>query len=392
MLFQQQGGLKQATGEDAGLDLNPKFFLRLVLGIMIGDAINAIGYRLRPYEKVAGNTDQVLEAVKKMIFETLRTNGNIVSSLIKARTMLRQIEVDRTQVKPKVSVIGEFWAMTTEGDGNYGLQRFLEQEGAEVDIQIVTNWLLYNVWEHTYDTKQRMNLRSQDHGKRGLAGIDPIKKLAILWVADKGIRVFFQAIANTMGLHGYTLPDMDVVADAAKDLYNNHLRGGEGHMEVGKLVLNAEHKKSTMTLSVKPFGCMPSSGVSDGVQSYVTEKHPNAIFLPIETSGDGKVNVYSRVQMMLFKARTFARTEFDAACKENGVTAEEVRAFVAKHPLLSSPFFQPDHYVTHTAADVVHHVAPLMKDGMVKGTLRSLVRRFRGHDAHASHAAAATAN
>ncbi len=35
---------------------------------------------------------------------------------------------------------------------------------------------------------------------------------------------------------------------------------------------------------------------------------------------------------------------------------------------------------------------PLMKDGMVKGTLRSLVKRFRGHDAHASHAAAATAN
>jgi predicted nucleotide-binding protein (sugar kinase/HSP70/actin superfamily) len=35
----------------------------------------------------------------------------------------------------------------------------------------------------------------------------------------------------------------------------------------------------------------------------VTEKHPGAIFLPIETNGDGKVNVYSRVQMMLFKAQ-----------------------------------------------------------------------------------------
>ena len=56
--------------------------------------------------------------------------------------------------------------MTTEGDGNYGLQRFLEQEGAEVDIQIVTNWLLYNVWEHTYDTKQRMNLRSHCRVRR----------------------------------------------------------------------------------------------------------------------------------------------------------------------------------------------------------------------------------
>ena len=52
---------------------------------------------------------------------------------------------------------------------------------------------------------------------------------------------------------------------------------------------------------------------------------------------------------------------------------------------------QPAHYVTHTAADVVHHVAPLMKEGLVKGTLRSLVKRFRSHDAHASHAAAPAA-
>ncbi|HNF99422.1 MAG TPA: 2-hydroxyglutaryl-CoA dehydratase, partial [Pseudomonadota bacterium] len=239
LLFQQQGGLKQATGEGAGLELNPKFFVRLVLGIMIGDAINAIAYRLRPYEKVAGATDKAIDDVKKLIFETLRQNKNIVAALIEARSILRQVEVDRTIVKPKVSVIGEFWAMTTEGDGNYALQRFLEQEGAEVDIQLVTNWLLYNVWEHVYDTKQRMNLRSEDKGRRGLAGTDPIKKLAILWVADKAIRVIFHSIANTLGLHGYTLSDMNAVADAAKDLYNNHLRGGEGHMEVGKLIVNA---------------------------------------------------------------------------------------------------------------------------------------------------------
>jgi predicted nucleotide-binding protein (sugar kinase/HSP70/actin superfamily) len=52
--------------------------------------------------------------------------------------------IDRLQPKPKVSVIGEFWAMTTEGDGNYQLQTFLESESAEVDIQPVTAWLLYN--------------------------------------------------------------------------------------------------------------------------------------------------------------------------------------------------------------------------------------------------------
>ena len=34
-------------------------------------------------------------------------------------------EIDRLRPCPKVSIIGEFWAMTTEGDGNYALQRFL---------------------------------------------------------------------------------------------------------------------------------------------------------------------------------------------------------------------------------------------------------------------------
>jgi predicted nucleotide-binding protein (sugar kinase/HSP70/actin superfamily) len=43
-------------------------------------------------------------------------------------------------------------------------------------------------------------------------------------------------------------------------------------MEVGKLILNVVKSKATMTLSVKPFGCMPSSSVSDGVQSLITER------------------------------------------------------------------------------------------------------------------------
>src|SRR5262249_39583583 len=254
-----------------------------------------------------------------IVREALEKHTNILVALIKCRRILRQVEVDRTLIKPKVSVIGEFWAMTTEGDGNYNLQRFLEQEGAEVDIQIVTNWLLYNIWEHRWDTRQRMLLRQEDGGRKGLAGTNPQKKLATLWVAERVVRGLFTAIRAAIGLYPYPLPDMNEAADPARNFYNNHLRGGEGHMEVGKLILNVSHKKATMTLSVKPFGCMPSSGVSDGVQSFVTEKWPGAIFLPIETSGDGAVNVYSRVQMMLFKARAAARAELEASCHAAGL-------------------------------------------------------------------------
>ena len=362
MLFQQQGGLKQATGGGAGLEMNPKFFITIIFSIVAGDALNAIGYRMRPYEKVKGATDAALEQCKLVVRTALEQRTNILIALVKCRRILRNVEIDRTMVKPRVSVIGEFWAMTTEGDGNYGLQRFLEQEGAEVDIQIVTNWLLYNIWEHRWDTKQRMTLRETDTGRKGLSGVNVQKKLAMLWLGEKAIRGMFQTFANTLGLHGYPLPDMDAVAEAAKDLYNNHLRGGEGHMEVGKLVLNVAHKKSTMTLSVKPFGCMPSSGVSDGVQSYVTEKWPGAIYLPIETSGDGAVNVYSRVQMMLFKARAAARSEFDKACEAASVTPAELKLFMQERSRFSSPFFWPSHTATATASDVVNDVVGYMKD------------------------------
>ena len=61
MLFQQKGGLKQATGEEAGLDLNPAFFMGLLKAILAGDVINGMGYRLRPFEVEPGATDRAIE-------------------------------------------------------------------------------------------------------------------------------------------------------------------------------------------------------------------------------------------------------------------------------------------------------------------------------------------
>jgi hypothetical protein len=165
-----------------------------------------------------------------------------------------------------------------------------------------------------------------------------------------------------MGLHDVHLSDMDTVAEAAAPFYNNHLRGGEGHMEVGKLILNIAKAKATMTLSVKPFGCMPSAGVSDGVQSMITEKYPQGIFCPIETNGDGAVNVYSRVQMMLFKARLAARAEYQSELEKNGLTVAELRAYLQDKNWRGSSLFYPRHgSVASTAANLVQHVVDDVK-------------------------------
>lgn len=353
LLFQQQSGLKQVTGDESALKLNSTFFFSFLKAVFIGDILNAIGYRIRPYEVIPGSTDEALERCKKILYDAFLHRRWLIPALRKCRKELRTVQVDRMLVKPKVSIIGEFWAMTTEGDGNYQLQRFLEQEGAEVEVQSVTAWLLFLIWEVRYDTLRRINLRESDGGKHGLQGKNPSKTLWALAVADKAIRVLFQSYAYALGLYRYHLPNMDEIAQIAHEHYNNHVRGGEGHMEVGKLILNVKKRKVNMTVSVKPFGCMPSSGVSDGVQSLITERYPEAIFLPIETTGDGAINVQSRVQMMLFKAKQAAQKEFDEALSHKKTTVEKIRdTFRVSN--WTNPLRTTRHVVGCTAANAVY--------------------------------------
>lgn len=369
MLFQQTGGLSQATGDDVGLEMNPEFFIAIIKAIVCGDTLNALAYRVRPYEVEPGATNRAMEQSKKIIYEALYSHTNVFVALYKARKEFEKVKVDKLRPRAKTSIIGEFWAMTTEGDGNYALQRFLESEGGENDIQLTTAWLLYNIWECARDTRERRDLRGVDDSHYGLADLDELgvaKRLATMRLAEGALRVGFQAFALPLGLFDYHLPDMDLVAEVANEHYSNDLRGGEGHMEVGKLIVNAIKSKAHITVSVKPFGCMPSSGVSDGVQTVITARHPGTIFCAVETSGDGATNFYSRVQMYMFKARIAAEQELARAYEETGLTEAEVRAFLDKNPKYNSPLHHAPHKVAGSAANLVYEVAPLIQKSAVE--------------------------
>jgi predicted nucleotide-binding protein (sugar kinase/HSP70/actin superfamily) len=364
LLFQQQSGFKQATGEEIGLVLNPQFFMALARGLFAGDVLNVLSYRIRPYEVEEGATDRAIAAVKEEVCDALENDGSVLKALWRGRRHLAAVEVDRLRAKPKVAIIGEFWAMTTEGDGNYHLQRFIESEGGENDIQTLVNWLLYTLWEMRHDTELRMTLRAEDKSYYGLEGSDVGYKMAGVWLGELALRATFATFCGVAGLRGHKLPDMDEIAKVGHSFYNNELRGGEGHMEVAKLVLNVAKQKANMTLSVKPFGCMPSSGVSDGIQTVITELHPDAIYCPVETSGDGAVNFYSRVQMYMFKARERARKEHQEALDQHGITEEQAREFL-RGSRYGRSLYKAPHIKAGTSADLIHQIGPLVGKGLV---------------------------
>ncbi len=346
----QEEGAEQ-IGAGAPLRLDARFYLTGLACMTAGDVLNVLAYRIRPYERVPGATDAAVDRSLAILHDALARRRGILRALRRCRREFAAIAVDRLRVKPKVALIGEFWAMTTEGDGNYRLQRFLEAEGAEVAIEPLTTWVLYDIWCVENDTRRRMLLPRRDSERHPSDSVAPVRTLLLARLATRLVRAAFAARA--IGLRHCPLPDMAELAAASHAFYPTELRGGEGHLEVGKLVTAARDHKADLVLSVKPFGCMPSSSVSDGIQALVTTRLPEANFLPIETSGDGATNVYSRVQMALFKARARAEATFARTLAQAGLTPARAAERLAARPRLGRALFDPPSATAVTAANLV---------------------------------------
>lgn len=355
LLFGQTIG-RQEVGEGGGLECDTKLIIALLKAVMLGDILNLLAYRIRPYEIIRGATDAVVERCKSAIYNTLEQRRWLLPVLWRARRELAAIPVERDRVKPRVSLIGEFWAMTTEGEGNYRMQRFLEAEGAEVKIQPLSTWLLLLIWVARHDMRLREGLRGVDATDQGIAGVDLPRLMRLTWLIEKTGRISFAFFARALGLRGYRLPNMEALAEAAQPYYDTFNRGGEAHMEVAELLHNVAHNSVNMTVSVKPFSCMPSSGISDGVQSYVTEKYPRAIFLPVETTGDCAVSVYSRLQMQLFKARRMASEESATALARYRLREDEAREWLRAHPRFNQSLYHAPRRYGCTAADLFEQI------------------------------------
>jgi predicted nucleotide-binding protein (sugar kinase/HSP70/actin superfamily) len=409
LLFQQTDGIKAASGEP-GLKFTVDFGMGAFGALNCGDILNDVTYQIRPFEVHAGDTDRVMSSVmedltsgvrdrrkyeieehapewlltrlqgRKKLRDTLNVLGKIydhlygpqtLQALEAARERIGAVEVDRLRVKPVVKVTGEFWAQTTEGDGNFRMFSFLEREGAQVMVEPIGTWIMYMLWLARANRIRRRNLdapmpRWTDVGGRLKRELKFRSTLAYFDIGNWFYNHQYRRVVRHLGGLAHPLVDLDELAALAAPYYNVFARGGEGHMEVAKNIYYTVHKKAHMVLSLKPFGCMPSSQ-SDGVQSAVMSHFKDMIFLPIETSGEGEINAHSRVQMALGEAKAKARAEFAQALASTGKSLDDLRRFVDAHPVLRKPFYHVPHRkgMTGTAAMFARHVSDLM-DGRAR--------------------------
>jgi predicted nucleotide-binding protein (sugar kinase/HSP70/actin superfamily) len=406
VLYQAEEAIK-AAADNPGLNFTLDFNLGALNMLNLGDVINDLSYRIRPFEVVAGSTDRAVEDVVDRMSHFLETrrcfelqeraprwlaaglrrapklhgflNGSskildhlysreFVLRMREARQRLEQVEVDHTRVKPVVKIVGEFWAQLTEGDGNFNMFRFLESEGAQVHVDSIGGWISYLLHQSRISMEARKGLDGPYPEARWW---QPGKQLCNVWKygrkwsllrLSEGLWIYLHArTARHLGGITPRLLSQRELARLAHPFYHSLARGGEGHLEVGKNVYYTTRGLCHMVLALKPFGCMPSSQ-SDGVQSAVVNRYPEMIFLPIETSGEGEINAHSRVQMALGEARVKARAEFDTALAASGRSLDQIRAYAAAHRALRSPFYPIPRRkgIAGEAANFVLHVGDLI--------------------------------
>ncbi|MBL8235307.1 MAG: hypothetical protein JNL98_42820, partial [Bryobacterales bacterium] len=161
-------------------------------------------------------------------FLDLLTTEDYVQPLQEVSKRLDQVEVDRLQPKPIVKITGEFWAQTTEGDGNFNMFRFLTNEGAEIITEPIATWLAYMLWQTKIKARDRKDLIEKGEEPKWYelkkrAGIEAgyLKKRAIATVADKIFRREYTRMVEALGDTAHHIVDMDEMEALAHPFYHS---------------------------------------------------------------------------------------------------------------------------------------------------------------------------
>jgi predicted nucleotide-binding protein (sugar kinase/HSP70/actin superfamily) len=368
MFLLAQDELDQGASGGGGLEINLPLSLGLIWSILIGDILTDLEYQVRPYEVKPGQTDQVLKDSVEYIYKTFLnrpvqknkwsvigwhlTTGYFTKAIKHVRKMFDAIEVDRLRPRAKVKITGEFWLQTHEGEGNYNIKRWLEAEGAEVIPPPVAVWLNYLM---------HPDIRKLEH--RQEVSRNQKMKEALLRTVEKVFRGTYNRFRKAAGNIPYELPDQVELRKLAEPFYHYELRGGEGHMLVGKALYAYHHKKAHMVCELSPYSCMPNT-MSIGSMAGVLGKYPDMLYAPIEIKGDAEIHALSRTQMILTEAKRRSTNEFEQVLEKLGVTVEDIRAYEAKHPEVKSATYKVPHLgYAGTSANYVTH---LVQTGKVK--------------------------
>lgn len=282
----------------AGLEKNSGFKItismvnKLLKAIVLGDVLQRVLYRNRPYEKNIGETKELyniwLEKCKRIV-----ENGNrktFIKTIYELVEAFDKIELDNNLVKPKVGIVGEI-LIKYHPFGNSFVTKKLEEEGAEVILPDFMGFVKYVAVNKVIQSKM---LKIDK-------GMSTIYKLAIdfIEVIEKDVKKAFKKSKKE-----YLMPTkIWHLSETVSKVLSTGNQTGEGWFLTAEMLEYIENGIQNI-ICVQPFACLPNHVVGKGVIKTIRDMYPKANIVPVDYDpGASETNQTNRIKLLVTVAK-----------------------------------------------------------------------------------------
>ncbi|MFQ6133272.1 MAG: acyl-CoA dehydratase activase [Armatimonadota bacterium] len=256
-------------------------------GLVAADVIEKALNETRPYEKVPGSAQEAYQQSLDDICETIRTDGDLVAAMRRARERFDEVELDRGELRPIIGLVGEFYIRANRFS-NQSLVAQIEELGGEVWMAPVYEWFLYRNFRRT--------MRAKLDGDYKFV----VKNQLRDWVQRRDEHKLVEPFADFLR-SAHEPPTPEVLEMAAP--YVHHSFEGEAIMTVGKAI-DFARKDLSGVVSVMPFTCMPGN-ISEAILKRVRPNEGGFPYLNMAYDGFEQSTARTRLEAFMHQAREY---------------------------------------------------------------------------------------
>ncbi|WP_163654561.1 2-hydroxyacyl-CoA dehydratase [Listeria sp. PSOL-1] len=274
-----------------GFKMTPKILTRFMAGLAIGDALDKMLYRTRPYEAVSGSANELYQKLltqgkKLMRHYSFGAYKQFAKEIVTAFDTLPLCD----EKKPRVGVVGEILVKFHPG-ANHKIVDVIESEGGEAVVPDLMDFLLYCCYD--------------EHFAVNAFGRSKVKSFVKQSIAIPTINHFRKPISDAFrNSQRFEAPEsIEVLAEKASQLLSLGNKMGEGWFLTGEMFELLDHHVPNIAC-LQPFACLPNHITGRGMIKGLKKLYPHANIMSIDyDSGSSSVNQLNRIKLMLSIAR-----------------------------------------------------------------------------------------
>ncbi len=289
--------------KNPGFRLSPRLVIRGLMGLVYGDLLMRMLYRVRPYEREPGSADRLCRQWTARCRASLE-HASFIAFHHTIRRMVRAFDTlaISEESKPRVGVVGEI-LVKFHPTANNRIVDVLEAEGAEAVVPDLIDFFLYGFTGNQFR-------------RRKLAGTTKGALLSRMGIAC--VELFRWRMKRELARSRRFSPPHSIyrMARSVDGIVQLGNMTGEGWLLTAEMVELIESGVTSIAC-IQPFACMPNHVTGKGMIKELRRRYPQANIAAIDYDpGSSEVNQLNRLKLLLAGAHEAHAAALQHAARE----------------------------------------------------------------------------